>query len=1018
MNAQNKSNRNRLLVGVGAALAMVLLATIVTTVPAVARVMPAALASWASTAMGVVPAAVTAELGEMSMAPPPSDDPVSVTFTILNTCGSGSNFGLKVGGTTVGSVSGGADCICAAPLRTFTTTDPSVLALVGAPFCSTYSVELTSGATYVSWARAEITRTNSGVETVCIVDEFGGNCTQPDFCAADYQYRTAGFSYTSVLSNIDGDGTPDCTDPDIDGDGLLNGADNCPVNANPTQVDTDGNGPGDACDPIDVDGDGVWNINDNCSNVSNAAQTDSDSNGTGDACQPSGVVAVPWLGTESLPHQVTPGGALVLQAVATLAGTLDSPVALKSATWDPGDGSGPTSISVANSLALELNHVYTGAVGQPFTAIISVVDGGNNVHTDTFKVVIGPNDRETKVNMAIDKGLWNLHKRMQRTTSDGQLSGFWTGFSSYHMAASAGVLQAFQINNHRQTGDPTKDPYVNNVKRGLRYILSTQHGRLHSVTTALQGGFEPDANGNGFGLGANLGDHEPYIGGQVIDAIVASGTPNAVADTGQTGTVMGRAYKDIVQDILDGYSFGMNDSVGGWHYNYNAGSNDSSASHWWGIGVLAAQVWGLDAPQWVKDQQWNVGVPLMQAYPGDCHFGYTGNPNPAWDDATNVTAAGLILISADGKAKTEARFSCAEGYLNARYNSSMGNFYTMYQVAKAMRTAKNGLGQTSEIGLLAGTTDWYAGYADHLIANQIAGGTGKFTATAGTTAGYIVDDMASSWGVIILSPSLFELPPTAACVADPNSLGTAGGLVNFSAAGSTHPDPLATIVSAAGVTASHTYGNPGSFPTVRNATVTVTDSNGLTDTASCPVTIVDTNVPPNANTGGPYTMCIGSPLTLDGSTSADADGTLASYAWSWGAVINFNAPNATTPTVNATVAFTALGPGVHNLGLQVTDDLGSTNAEFTTVTVLPANDPSCNQPPVATDNSYATNEDTALVANAVTDAPADSDPDADTLTATLLSGVSNGTLVFTNGAFTYTPNANYCGPDSFTLQRE
>jgi anaerobic selenocysteine-containing dehydrogenase len=37
----------------------------------------------------------------------------------------------------------------------------------------------------------------------------------------------------------------------------------------------------------------------------------------------------------------------------------------------------------------------------------------------------------------------------------------------------------------------------------------------------------------------------------------------------------------------------------------------------------------------------------MQAYPGDGHFGYTDSKNSIWDDATNVTAAGLILMNAD-----------------------------------------------------------------------------------------------------------------------------------------------------------------------------------------------------------------------------------------------------------------------------------------------------------------------------------------------------------------------------------
>ncbi|WP_272150956.1 thrombospondin type 3 repeat-containing protein [Tenacibaculum aiptasiae] len=70
---------------------------------------------------------------------------------------------------------------------------------------------------------------------------------------------------------------------DDDGDGVLNGVDNCPSTANADQKDSDGNGIGDVCQ--DTDGDGIIDINDNCPTTANPDQKDSDGNGTGDACQ-------------------------------------------------------------------------------------------------------------------------------------------------------------------------------------------------------------------------------------------------------------------------------------------------------------------------------------------------------------------------------------------------------------------------------------------------------------------------------------------------------------------------------------------------------------------------------------------------------------------------------------------------------------------------------------------------------------------------------------------------------------
>jgi len=71
-----------------------------------------------------------------------------------------------------------------------------------------------------------------------------------------------------------------------------------------------------------------------------------------------------------------------------------------------------------------------------------------------------------------------------------------------------------------------------------------------------------------------------------------------------------------------------------------------------------------------------------------------------------------------------------------------------------------------------------------------------------------------------------------------------------------------------------------------------------------------------------------------------------------------------------------------------------------------------NTAPEAFDDSITTNEDTPVdgQANAV-------DADGDSLTYSLVSTTSNGVLVFnSDGSFTYTPNTDYNGPDSFTFR--
>jgi hypothetical protein len=99
---------------------------------------------------------------------------------------------------------------------------------------------------------------------------------------------TQAFNICHSANDCDGDGLAVSSDAndlnsDVDGDGVSDGADNCPAIGNANQTDTDGDTKGDLCD-TDDDGDGIADDADNCPLVANSNQANGDGDGVGDLC--------------------------------------------------------------------------------------------------------------------------------------------------------------------------------------------------------------------------------------------------------------------------------------------------------------------------------------------------------------------------------------------------------------------------------------------------------------------------------------------------------------------------------------------------------------------------------------------------------------------------------------------------------------------------------------------------------------------------------------------------------------
>jgi hypothetical protein len=122
-------------------------------------------------------------------------------------------------------------------------------------------------------------------------------------------------------------------------------------------------------------------------------------------------------------------------------------------------------------------------------------------------------------------------------------------------------------------------------------------------------------------------------------------------------------------------------------------------------------------------------------------------------------------------------------------------------------------------------------------------------------------------------------------------------------------------------------------------------------------------------------------------TAAATSGSATFASWKTGTTVVSTATTICVPGLNGTITYTANYNAVANTA------------------------------PVANNDSYSTSEDTPLITAAPGVLGNDTDADSNPLTASLVLGPTNGSLTLNaNGSFTYTPAANYNGPDSFTYK--
>jgi len=169
----------------------------------------------------------------------------------------------------------------------------------------------------------------------------------------------------------------------------------------------------------------------------------------------------------------------------------------------------------------------------------------------------------------------------------------------------------------------------------------------------------------------------------------------------------------------------------------------------------------------------------------------------------------------------------------------------------------------------------------------------------------------------------------------------------------------------------------------------VTNRAPLADAGQDREVLVSHDGDPNTNTAA---------FTLDGTASSDPDGDSLAYEWkdAQGDVLG------TSPTLNLSRS----AGSSYTVTLTVTDPGGETSTDTVQVTVTAE----ANGAPGANDQTLSLNQDGSKSITL-----SGSDPDRDTITYSVATRPAHGTLTGTAPNLTYTPNAGYIGPDSFTF---
>ncbi len=363
-----------------------------------------------------------------------------------------------------------------------------------------------------------------------------------------------------------------------------------------------------------------------------------------------------------------------------------------------------------------------------------------------------------------------------------------------------------------------------------------------------------------------------------------------------------------------------------------------------------------------------------------------GNESGYSDEINHTVENGIVTPQPDGQAdfswlqNTEPNLS---GY--KIYYGTASRTYTS-NLDIGLLTPVNGRIHGTVTGLTTGTTYYFAAtaynsegnesdYSDEIVYTvAAAGSTTPPTAADSAVTGY--EDSPINGTLTISNPSALPLQYTITT----NSIhGT---------------------ITVEDATGQFTYNPLPDFNGQDSFSFTATNDNGVSNTATVTITVNAVNDQPSAQNNN---FSTNEDVALNGQLSAtDIDGHALTYILisqtdNGTVVINSNGTFTYTPAANWN--------GTDTFSFAANDGTVNSNTATVSLTVHPTNDQ-----PTAHNASFSTNED--AVVNGQLSA---SDADQDSLSYSLISQANNGIVAITNGTFTYTPNEDWNGTDTFSF---